>query len=113
MSNIVIRKDEINNLALTLRERSQLVDAFYLFEFTSNFSTTPLKRYASAQNQASVNIRYDLIVLSEQGMPDGLEGEIRLMEGEWSYKVYESETATLDVDETTGRIIQQGIAIVI
>lgn len=113
MSNIVIRKNEINNLALTLRERSQLVDPYYLFEFISNFSTTPLKRYASAQNQASVNIRYDLIVLSEQANPEGLDGEIRLMEGEWSYKVYESQEPTLEVSETTGRIIQHGIAIAI
>lgn len=113
MANIVIRKNQVNNLALTLRERSQLVDAYYLFEFINSFSTTPLKRYCSAQNQASVNIRYDLIQISEQANPEGLDGEVRMKEGEWTYNVYESEAPTLNVAETTGRIIQHGLAIVI
>lgn len=113
MSNIVIRKNQVNNLALTLRERSQFVDAYYLFEFINSFSTTPLKRYCSAQNQASLNIRYDLIQISEQANPNGLEGQVRLKEGEWTYNVYESSTPTLDVTETTGRIIQKGLLIVV
>jgi hypothetical protein len=44
--------------------------------------------------------------------PDPLDGEIRLIEGEWSYNVYESVSQTLDVAETTGRILQTGLIIV-
>jgi hypothetical protein len=33
--------------------------------------------------------------------------------GEWSYKVYESANQTLDILETTGRILQHGLVIVI
>jgi hypothetical protein len=111
MANFVIRKDQTNNVVLTLRERSQLVNPYYLFEFIHKFSDTI--RYASFQNQASSNIRYDLLVMLEGVDPDPLDGEIRLIEGEWSYNVYESVWQTLDVAETTGRILQTGLIIVI
>jgi hypothetical protein len=110
MANFVIRKDQTNNVVLTLRERSQLVNPYYLFEFIHKFSDTI--RYASFQNQASSNIRYDLLVMLEGVDPDPLDGEIRLIEGEWSYNVYESVSQTLDVAETTGRILQTGLIIV-
>jgi hypothetical protein len=49
----------------------------------------------------------------EGAMPEPLDGEIQLIEGEWSYKVYESLSQTLDVNETTGRVLQEGLIIVI
>jgi hypothetical protein len=111
MANFVIRKNQINNVVLTLRERSKLVNPYYLIEYTHKFSNTI--KYASFLNQASINIRYDLLVMVEGAMPEPLDGEIQLIEGEWSYKVYESLSQTLDVNETTGRVLQEGLIIVI
>ena len=113
MANFVIRKNQVNNIPLTLRERSQLVNPYYLIVFENNFSTSNVLKYASVQNQAPVNIRYDLVVIEEKASPDAMLGEVRMLVGEWSYKVYESAEQTLDIDETTGRILQHGLVIVI
>lgn len=112
MANFIIRKSQVNNIALTLSERSQLVNAHFLFEFIKKFSTSEVVRYASVQNQASVNIRFDLLVFNDTTDPDGLDGEIDLELGQWSYKVYESLEPTLDIEETTQRVLQKGLIIV-
>jgi hypothetical protein len=113
MANFVIRKNQVNNITLTLRERSQLVNPYYLIVFENNFSTSNVLKYASVLNQAPSNIRYDLVVIEETASPDALLGEVRMLVGEWSYKVYESANQTLDILETTGRILQSGLVIVI
>jgi hypothetical protein len=43
---------------------------------------------------------------------DNLSGEVYLIAGEWSYKVYESSSQTLDVNATTGRVLQRGFIVV-
>ena len=113
MANFVIRKNQVNNIPLTLRERSQLVNPYYLIVFENNFSTSNVLKYASVLNQAPSNIRYDLVVIEEKSSPNALLGEVRMLVGEWSYKVYESVNQTLDISETTGRILQHGLVIVI
>jgi hypothetical protein len=113
MANFVIKKNQVNNISLTLRERSQLVNPYYLIVFKNNFSTSNVLKYVSVQNQAPVNIRYDLVIIEEKASPNPLNGEVKMIVGEWSYKVYESAARTLNVSETTGRILQHGILIVI
>ena len=112
MSNFVIEKNTVNNIVLTLSERSQLVDPYYLIVFKSKFSTEDDYKYCSVQNQVSSNIRYDLVVITEQTNPVALDGEVYLIEGEWSYNIYESQLPTLLVEETTGRVIQNGFIVV-
>ena len=112
MSNFVIEKNTVNNIVLTLSERSQLVDPYYLIVFKSKFSTEDVYKYCSVQNQVSSNIRYDLVVITEQSNPVALDGEVYLIEGEWSYNIYESQLPTLLVEETTGRVIQNGFIVV-
>jgi len=112
MSNFVIEKNTVNNIVLTLSERSQLVDPYYLIVFKSKFSTEDVYKYCSVQNQVASNIRYDLVVITEQTNPVALDGEVYLIEGEWSYNIYESQLPTLLVEETTGRVIQNGFIVV-
>jgi hypothetical protein len=66
----------------------------------------------SCSLQATSNIRYDLIVITETTNAVGLDGEVYLIEGEWSYSVYESALPTLDIEDTTGRILQKGFIVV-
>lgn len=110
MSNFVLKKGEVNNIALTLSERSRLVSPYYLFVFKSKFSLEDLFAYCTLQ--AVSNIRFDLLQIEEKINPNGLNGEVFLIEGEWSYEVYESQEPTLIVSETTQRIIQRGFIIV-
>jgi hypothetical protein len=110
MSNFVIEKGQINNIALTLSERSRLTSPYYLFVFKSKFSVCDTYAYCSLQ--AVSNMRYDLLQIEEKTSPIPLNGEVFLISGEWSYEVYESQAQTLEVAETTERVIQRGFIIV-
>jgi hypothetical protein len=57
-------------------------------------------------------MRYDLLQIEEKSSPEPLNGEVFLISGEWSYEVYESQAQTLEVSETTERVIQRGFIIV-
>jgi hypothetical protein len=111
MSNFVLNKNQVNNFVLTLSERSQLINPWFLIAFQNKFSTSEVLAFCSLQNGVS-NIRYDLLVIEEKVSPDPLNGEVFLIEGEWSYNVYESAEQTLFIEETTGRVLQKGFIIV-
>lgn len=111
MSNFIINKGTVNNVVVTVSERSQLLDPYFLIVFTNKFSTSEVTALCSLQSSFSNN-RYDLFEIEEKAAPDPLSGEVYLLEGEWSYSVYESSLQTLDVNETTGRVLQRGFIIV-
>lgn len=112
MSNIVLKKNFTNRIVTTVGERSQLVEPYYLIVFSSKFSTDEVTTVTSVTDGAPYNIRYNLFEIIEKTSPNQLLGEVHLIVGEWSYKVYESAVQTLDVASTTGRILQQGLIIV-
>ena len=109
MSNFVINKGGVNNVCVTVSERSRLVNPFFLLVFTNKFTGT--QAVCSLQYSASNN-RYDLFQITEKSNPDNTKGEIHLIEGEWSYSIYESAIQTLDPASTTGRVLQKGFIIV-
>lgn len=112
MSNFVLYKNTVNNVVVTVSERSQLVDPYYLVTFSNKFSVEDVETVCSVTNGVPSNIRYDLFVITETPNPDPLNGEVYLLEGEWSYSVYESATQVTTVGETTGRVLQKGFIIV-
>ena len=111
MSNFVLEKNKINTIALTLRERQLLVSPYYLFEFKSRFINDEY-RYCNADNISPITMRIDIFSLEEKQNPINADGEIELNEGQWLYKVYESNVKTLNPAQTTGRILQTGMCIV-
>lgn len=112
MSNFVLYKNTVNNVVVTVSERSQLVDPYYLITFSNKFSVEEVSAVCSVTNGVPSNIRYDLFVITDVVDPDPLLGEVYLLEGEWSYSVYESTLQTTVVGETTGRVLQKGFIIV-
>jgi len=111
MSNFVLEKGITNNVVLTLSEMSRVTTPWFLFLFINKFSTTEVAVKCSLQSSGTT-IRYDLLEIIEKAGPDPLNGEVYLIEGEWSYFVYESTEQTLNIEETTGRILQRGLIIV-
>jgi hypothetical protein len=111
MGNFVIEKGELNNVVLTLSEMSRVSNPWFLFIFTNKFSTKEVQKVCSVQSSGTT-IRYDLLEINEKSNPNPLLGEVYLMEGEWSYEVYESSEQTIEKDNTTGRVLQRGFIIV-
>lgn len=112
MSNFVLEKDIVNRVVLTLAERSQLIDPYYLIVFTGKFSTELDVKVVSVTDATTPNQRYNLVEIIETTNPDPLLGEVFLIEGQWNYEVYESSNQVLDINDTTGRILQRGQIVV-
>lgn len=112
MSNFVIRKGQLNNCILTLQERSQLLDPYYLVVFKSKYDTDGMTTYTSLKSSVS-NERYDLLEITETTSPNQLNGEVFFANtGEYAYEVYESNTQEIDPANTTQRVLQKGFIIV-
>lgn len=111
MSNFVINKEVLNTIAVTVTENSRLIDPYNLIQFSSAFNTDVV-RVVAVDNITTNPDRYDLFEITETTSPDNSNGEVFLEEGQWEYKVYESATPTVNVDDTTERVLEIGMCIV-
>lgn len=111
MANLIINKDTVNDLVVTVSERITLSSPFYLFVLQSKFNSTEY-RYFNAVNISNNKIRYDEFLVTETTGASYSNAEVDLFTGEWDYKIYESVTKTLDPDDTTGVILENGLLIV-
>jgi len=112
MANIVLYKNTINRVVVALSHTGALINPYYLFVFRRNINTSDEFASVVVQNTSQHIERYDLVEITETSPAVALDGEITLEFGEWAYDVYESITPTTDINNTTGRIIKRGLAIV-
>jgi len=110
MSNIVITKNKVNSIYVTLAERSRVSNAYYLFVLKNKFDDSDV--LFSVQDENAPNMRFNLLEIEDVISPNNLLGQCNLVAGEWTYKVYESAAQTLDINDTTGEVLQQGLIIV-
>ena len=110
MSNIVITKNKVNSIYLTLAERSRVSNAYYLFVLKNKFDDSDVR--FSVQDANIPNLRFNILEIEDVISPNNLLGQCNLVAGEWTYEVYESAAQTLDINDTTGELLQQGLIIV-
>jgi hypothetical protein len=112
---IYIEKNKVNEVVLTLSEKSSLIDPYYLFTFQNEFNVGANLIVYSQDDISSSTDRYNLFLIEENnsGSTSGGTGVVlSLVEGQYNYKVYESTTPTLDINDTTGIIIENGRMVV-
>jgi len=92
----LVKNQTNNNIALTLTELSELSNPFYIFEFTND--TTNVKYLFISEDLSNNKQRYNLFNITE-GVDDVMNGSVVLGDtGFYKYKIYESETETLEVE---------------
>lgn len=109
-------KGVTNKVVLTLTEKSKLNSPYYLFIFENEFDleTNPIP-FTTSDISFSTN-RYNLfeITESDSGEEDGgIDVPLKLIIGQYKYSIYESEIETLDINDTTGQIIESGRMVVV
>ena len=111
---IYIQKNSSNNVILTLSEKSTLSNPYYMFVFQNEYEINSPGVTFSTDDISSYQNRYNqfVIVENELGSVTGGTSSLSLVSGQWSYNIYESETPTLDILETTGRVIEEGRMVV-
>lgn len=112
---IYIEKNSVNPIVLTLSESSRLNDPFYLFSFRNEFILGSEPIFFTTPDTSDYTNRYnkfELVEASSGSTTGGTAVALSLVSGQYEYKVYESLTETLDVSETTGRVLESGRMVV-
>lgn len=111
MANIVLEKNKVNNLVVTINERVTLSDPFFLIRLISKFNSNK-ERLFYVENISNNKIRYDEFSVEEKQNPDYSSGEVDLFTGEWKYIIYESKFNDFNLDKVSN-ILETGLLIVI
>lgn len=103
---IYLQKGATNSVVMTLTEKSELNNPYFLFSFTNNtsgdeklFNMVDISGYRRRYN------RFELVETSSEDLPNG---RVELEYGWGRYEVYESATQSLDINDTTGKILEEG-----
>lgn len=109
---IVLYNNQTNAVVLTLNESARLTNPFYLFEFKSDFNPEQPIFYFGSPNLSTNVCRYDLfniIVSDTEGSTTSVyDLPIDIPQGQYTYNVYEATVPTLNVADTTGRVLETG-----
>jgi hypothetical protein len=112
---IVINKNSINTVALTLLETSEFPTQYTYNLFVFEDAESGQQKIFTADKYTSNNQRYEKFYITESATTENLLTGVIHMTGntsQWTYKVYESLTSfdanNLAVSATTGTIVEQG-----
>jgi VCBS repeat-containing protein len=112
ISMVVITKGQANTVTVTLKEKTTITNAYYLWEFISKASGE--KKYCIQPTDLSqYKDRYNQFIITEDSTPNPIAGEVTLATtGEWSYNVYEQASAS-NLSPTGKTIVESGLVKVI
>jgi hypothetical protein len=87
-----ITRGQINETVVTVTERTTLTaPVYYLLEFKRELTNESF--YCIAQNLSQDTDRYDQFDITETDMPNPLNAEITLEKGDYSYTIYQQDSA--------------------
>lgn len=116
---IIINKNSINTVALTLLEKSEFPQQYTYNLFVFENAETGEEKVFTGVKYTSDNIRYEKFYITESATTENLlDGLINITgnTAQWNYKIYESLTSfsadTLSISATTGNVIEQGRVLV-
>lgn len=109
MQNI-IQKGQTNTLYFSLWERRLSGDTGQLFVF---YTPTKENEITTVQNNnlSDNTRRYDKFKITESNNPNPTAATVNFpVVGEWRYKIYEqvSGSTNLDIDKTSGNVLESG-----
>lgn len=96
---ITINKGQANEVVLTLNEKLTITNASFVFVFTNDITGASVT-FTATDTSTSIE-RYNQFTITENVVQDFYNGTISLdNQGSWTYKVYETPTASpIDLDD--------------
>lgn len=105
---ILLGKNTTNlPIALTLSELSDLATPYFVLEFQPDLvGSTPV--LVQPADISPYPRRYNKFELIDTPVPDPLAGEIDIPTGWGTYRAYEATSPTIDLSQTTGKVLEEG-----
>ena len=102
---IYIKKDEVNQIILTLTEVSTLPNPYYLFVFQNEMDklSTPITFFTA--DVSAYPERFNQFELDEPV-------DLTLIKGQYTYSIYESTITPPTIANSTGLVIEEGRMVV-
>lgn len=109
---VVINKGQSNIVTVTLKEKTTIANAYYLWEWISKASGE--KKYCIQPTDLSAyQDRFNQFTITETASPNPIAGQVTLpTTGEWTYNVYEQASST-NLSPTGKTIVESGLVQVI
>ena len=109
---VVINKAQSNIVTVTLKEKTTIANAYYLWEWISKASGE--KKYCIQPTDLSAyQDRFNQFTITETASPNPIAGQVTLpTTGEWTYNVYEQASST-NLSPTGKTIVESGLVQVI
>ena len=109
---VVIIKGQSNIVTVTLKEKTTISNAYYLWEWISKASGE--KKYCIQPTDLSAyQDRFNQFTITETASPNPIAGQVTLpTTGEWTYNVYEQASST-NLSPTGKTIVESGLVQVI
>lgn len=107
---IYLNKNTNNTVILELTSVSSLINSNYLFEFVNDINTRTT--LFTTADLSTFKCRYNRFNIIEAPISIPLSGQINLINGSYTYNVYEASASTISISATTGIVISTGKAIV-
>jgi len=90
---ITINKGQSNNIVVTLRENSTVINPIYLFMFRNQ--QTQVNYYFISTDISNFKNRFNKFLLVEKTNPNTLSGEVELgNEGFYDYEIYQTNLSS-------------------
>jgi len=112
---ILINKNTLNKVVLTLDESSRISNPFYLFQFINEYGNDATGITFTTPDISQSKNRYNLFNITESITGSTTGGDnipLSLTSGQYLYRVYEASASTLHISATTGTIIESGRMVV-
>lgn len=90
-NKMVINRSDINELIVTVTEKTTISNPFYLFEFKNK--STNVSVFCISEKISTISDR-DKFNIEETDAPDPLLGQVTLQNGDYSYIIYQQSSST-------------------
>lgn len=108
---VLLNKNAINSVILTLTEKVTINNPYFLFEFTHDQTNTV--SYCISTDLSIYPNRYNQFMITEKNNPNALNGEVNLIyTGYYKYKVYAQSSSTNLNPSNANELVEQGKAFI-
>lgn len=110
---VFIKKNMVNSFIVRLEDKRSIATSYFLWELTNLFTDETI--YFSLEDLSSFQCDYSLFQLEESDSGSkvgGVDLPLSLISGQYEYKIYETLTPSININDAIGGFIEKDMLVV-